>query len=177
MTQLETTAWQYLRWPVALFATNGTFFFLFFYIQKEIVKDGALSRNLSTTYVVWLHSARPWEMIWFSHFTLTESHWCSWYSLSLYFIKNSFSISLCWPTDWQMKLSIKLLDRGRKIQNDIHTIHIIANQTSYHDDKSTFNTRFLPPTDQKCADCWTYWQFYYRPPALYRRVTRKYTHE
>ena len=80
MAQLQTTAWQYLRWPVAFFATNGKDFFsiFFFYIQKEIVKSGALSRNLSTMYVVWLHSARPWEMIcknvyyiWFSHFTLT----------------------------------------------------------------------------------------------------------
>ena len=62
--QLETTAWQHLRWPVAFFATNGKDFFLvLFYIQKEILKSGALSRNMSTTYVVWLHSARPWEII------------------------------------------------------------------------------------------------------------------
>ena len=29
--------------------------------------------------------------------------------------------------------------------------------------------RFLPPTDQKCAESSTYWQFfYYRPPVKYR---------
>ena len=44
--------------------------------------------------------------IWFSHFTLTESHRCWKFSLSLYFIKDSFSISLCWPTAWQLKLSL-----------------------------------------------------------------------
>ena len=33
------------------FATNGKdLFFILFYIQQEIVKSGALSRNLSTTY-------------------------------------------------------------------------------------------------------------------------------
>ena len=54
---------------------------------------------------IWLHSSRPWEMIWknihfiwFSHFT--ESHWCWKYSLLSYFITNSFSTSLCWPPDW-----------------------------------------------------------------------------
>ena len=43
MAQLEHTAWQYLRWPVAFFATHGKglFFIYFFYIQKEIVKSGA----------------------------------------------------------------------------------------------------------------------------------------
>ena len=54
MAQLETTAWQYLRWPVAIFLRRmGRIYCLsFFHIQKEIVKSGALSRNLSTTYVV-----------------------------------------------------------------------------------------------------------------------------
>ena len=58
-------------------------------------------------------------------------------SLSLYLIKNRFSISLCWHTDWQFKLFLKLFDRGRKIQNDVHIKHISANQISYHDDTST----------------------------------------
>ena len=45
MAHFETTAWQYLRWPVAFFATNGKdLFFIFIYIQKEILKSGALSR-------------------------------------------------------------------------------------------------------------------------------------
>ena len=44
MAQLETTAWQYPRCPVACFATHGKDFIfnLFFLnIQKEIVKSGA----------------------------------------------------------------------------------------------------------------------------------------
>ena len=32
-------------------------------------------------------------------------------------------------------------------------------------------TRFLSPTDQKCADSSTYWQFlYYRPPGKFRSI-------
>ena len=44
MAQLKTTAWQYLRWPVAFFTMHGKDFFFIsfcFYIQKEIVKSGA----------------------------------------------------------------------------------------------------------------------------------------
>ena len=42
MAQLETTTWQYLRCPLGFFydAWEG-FFFFFFNIQKEIVKNGA----------------------------------------------------------------------------------------------------------------------------------------
>ena len=33
------------------------------------------------------------------------------------------------------------------------------------------NTRFLSPTDQKCAVSSTYWQFlYYRPPGKFRQT-------
>ena len=52
------------------------------------------------------------------------------------------------------------------------SIYIIANQSSYHDDKSTlqcFTCVFCLPTDQKCAESSTYWQFfYYRPPGKFR---------
>ena len=51
-------------------------------------------------------------------------------------------------------------------------MHIIANQSSYHDDKiniTVFHMRFLSPTDQKCAESSMYWQFfYYRPPGKFR---------
>ena len=34
---------------------------------------------------------------------------------------------------------------------------------------TVFHTRFLSPTDQKCAESATYWQFfYYRPPGKFR---------
>ena len=34
---------------------------------------------------------------------------------------------------------------------------------------TVFHTRFLSPTDQKCAESVTYWQFfYYRPPGKFR---------
>ena len=53
--------------------------------------------------------------------------------------------SPCWPR--QSKPSLKLLDCGRKIQNDVHIDTYIANQSSYHDDKSTlqcFTCVFCP---------------------------------
>ena len=53
--------------------------------------------------------------IWFSHFTLTETHWCKNHFMSLYFNKKG---SRCWPR--QSKPSLKLLDCSRKIQNDVH---------------------------------------------------------
>ena len=53
--------------------------------------------------------------IWFSHFTLTETHWCKNYFMLLYFNKKG---SPCWPR--QSKPSLKLLDCSRKIQNDVY---------------------------------------------------------
>ena len=57
------------------------------------------------------------------------------------------------------------------------SIHINANQNSYHDEKSilhTFNTRSLSPTTQKSADSSTFWQFfYYRPPGKFRQRSLK----
>ena len=51
MAQLKTTAWQYLRCPVAFLATHGKdSFFFFFNIQKEIVRSGAESQNFSTAW-------------------------------------------------------------------------------------------------------------------------------
>ena len=80
-------------------------------------------------HVVWFHSARPtWDMIWknihyiwFSHFTLTETHQSWKYSPSLCIsIKKAFDEVCRLMVDWQSKLSLKLLDSGRKIQNDVH---------------------------------------------------------
>ena len=87
---------------------------------------------------------------------LTESYWCWKYSLLLYFIQNNFSINLYWPTDWQFKLSLKLLDRGRKIQNNvrINIYYCKPDLISWRSiNIAIFIKRFLPPTDQKCADC------------------------
>ena len=60
----------------------------------------------------------------------------------------------------------------RKIQNDVHM------DTYYHKPEliswrliniTVFQTRFLSPTDQKCAESSTYWQFfYYHPPGKFR---------
>ena len=52
--------------------------------------------------------------------------------MSLYFNEKH---SPCWPR--QSKPSLKLLDYGRKIQNDVHIDTYYRNQSSYHDDKST----------------------------------------
>ena len=43
MTQLESTAWQYLCCPMAFFGTHGKdlSIYLFFNIQKEIMKSNA----------------------------------------------------------------------------------------------------------------------------------------
>ena len=137
----------------------GRIYYYFFCIQKEIVKSGALSQN------TWYDYTPPGRGKWYetifitSDFHILPKHWCWLYSLSLYFIKNSFSnqqISLYWPTDWQLKLSLKLLDRGRKIQNDVHTntYYCKSDLISWRWINITiFNTRFPPPTDQKCADC------------------------
>ena len=131
MAQLETTAWQYLRWPVAFFATDGKdfFFYLYFFTFKGKLWKVVPNHEIwvpRTWYDFTPPGRGKWyekniHYIWFSHFTSTESHQCWKYSLSLYFIKNSFSIRLCWPTDLQLKLSLKLLDRGRKIQNDVYS--------------------------------------------------------
>ena len=110
--------------------------------------------------------------IWFSHFTLTEAHrWWN-YFMSLYFNQKD---SPCWPRQPSLKLSLKLMDCGRKIQNDVHT------DTYYRKPEliswrqiniTVFHTRFLSPTDQKCVESSTYWQFfYYRPPGKFRWFT------
>ena len=70
------------------------------------------------------------------------------------------------------KPSLKLLDCGRKIQNDVH-IDTYYRQTELISWRliniTVFHMRFLPPTDQKCAESSTYWQFfYYRPPGKIR---------
>ena len=60
------------------------------------------------------------------------------------------------------KPSLKLLDYGRKIQNDIHidTYYRKPELISWRWINITvFHMRFLPPTDQKCAESSWYWQF------------------
>ena len=67
--------------------------------------------------------------------------------------------SPCWPR--QSKPSLKLLDCGRKIHIDTYRK---PEQTI-----TVFHTHFLSPTDEKCAESSTYWQFfYYRPPDKFR---------
>ena len=60
--------------------------------------------------------------IWFSHFTLTETHRCQNYSLSLYQKKKNLPR---WPiylfTGNESKPPLKLSDCGRKIRNDVYT--------------------------------------------------------
>ena len=173
MAQLETATWQYLRWPVAFFCDEwGGFLFLTFFLHSKgncdkwclITKFDYHVRGITTLRQAVGNDMKNYSLhliftFYLNRVTLVLKITDS---LSLYFIKNSFSISLCWPTDWQLKLSLKLLDRGRKIQNDVHvnTYYCKPDLISWR-----FNTRFLPPTDQKCADCRTYWLFYYRPPG------------
>ena len=68
------------------------------------------------------------------------------------------------PFTRQSKLSLKLLDVALKryilLQNRTHIMTII--------NIIVFCTCFLSPTDQKCADSSTFWQFfYYRPPGKF----------
>ena len=73
----------------------------------------AQSRNLSTTYAVGLHSVRPmsemiWKniiYIWFSHSTLKDTSVLGLSRLCVS-VKTDFQWGLCWPTDWQLKLSL-----------------------------------------------------------------------
>ena len=77
--------------------------------------------------------------------------------------------SPCWPS--QSEPYLKLLDCGRKIQNDVHIDtyrkpELISRRWI---NITVFHTRFLSPTDEKCAESSTYWQFfYYRPPGKFR---------
>ena len=81
MAQLETTAWQYLRWPVAFFATNRND--LFFLHIKGNCEKWCLITKFEYVHVHGMTTLRQavemiWKnihYIWFSHFTLTESHW------------------------------------------------------------------------------------------------------
>ena len=69
------------------------------------------------------------------------------------------------------KPSLKMLDCGRAIQNyvDIDTYYCKPEISWRYINKTMFYTRFLSPTEYKCAQSSTYWQFsYYRPPGKFR---------
>ena len=78
--------------------------------------------------------------------------------------------SPCWPS--QSKPSLKLLDCGRKIQNDVHidSYYRKSELISWRLINITvFHMRFLSSTDQKRAESSTFWQFFnYRPPDKFR---------
>ena len=139
-------------------------------------------------HVVW-HSDRPIGnagndmenilYVWFSHFTLTETHRWLIYSLSLYFNKNKNSPVFCWPisvlaTSKPSPLKIVGLrgDCGKAIQNDVDIDTYYCKRiliSWWWINKTVFYTRFLSPTDLKCVESSTYWQFfYYRPPGKFR---------
>ena len=85
--------------------------------------------------------------------------------------------SQCWHIQWQSKPSLKLLDFGRKIQNDVHinTYYCKPELISWRQINITeFSMPFLSPTDQKCAESSTYWQFfYYHSPDKFRYSARE----
>ena len=121
-----------------------------------------------STHVVWLNCGRPtWDIknilyIWFSYFTLTETHRCQNYFM-LYFNKKKMVIRV---DQGNRKPSLKLLACGRKTQNDVHidTYYRKPEPISW----TVFHARFLSPTDQKYAESSTYWQFfYYRQPGKF----------
>ena len=135
-------------------------------------------------HVAWLHSNRPiWEMIWknilsiwFSHFTWTETHRWSNFSVSLYFNKKrQFPMRSVLTHLVRIKTFSKLLDYRRKSQNyvRIDTYYCKPKLISWRwINILAFDTRFLSPTIQKCADLSTYWPlFYYRPPGKFRYTT------
>ena len=115
--------------------------------------------------------------IWFSQFTLTETHRCQNYSLLLYLKKNLPRLPIYLFTGNESKTPLKLLECGRKIRNDVHT------DTYYCKPKivswrqlniTVFYTRFLSPTDQLYAVSSMYWQFLdYRSPVNFDRYTLK----
>ena len=75
--------------------------------------------------------------IWFSHFTLTETHWWKNYSLSLYF-KNKKGFSHVDPFTGNIETVYKIVGlQLKKSKMMLTSIHIIANQNSYHDDELT----------------------------------------
>ena len=68
----------------------------------------------------------------------------------------------CWPIDWQSKLLLKLLDCGRKIQNDVHIDRYCTPEliSWWQISITIFTIRFLLLTYQKYVDSSTYWQFF-----------------
>ena len=74
----------------------------------------------------------------------------------------------CWPIYLESKPSQNCWIAVERAEITFISIHINANQNSYHDDKSIY-IRSLSPTTQKSADSSTLWQFfYYRPPGKFR---------
>ena len=130
-------------------------------------------------HVVWLHYDRStWEVIWknilylwISHFTLTETHRCENYFLSLHFNKKDSQCGQCWHIYLnrnRLKNSWIAVERS---EMTCIPIHIIANQNSCHDDKSAqlCLTRVFCP--QLIGNVWTRRRIdYYRPPSKFRHT-------
>ena len=62
--------------------------------------------------------------LWFSHFNLAETHRCYNYTLSLYFNTKDSHYGRCWH------IAVE------RCEMTFISTHVIANQNSYHDDKS-----------------------------------------
>ena len=125
------------------------------------------------------HSYRPTrEMIWKLFFTF-DFHILPWQRhmgdriIPCRCISIKTKILPSWPIYRQHRNRLlKLLDCAGQSKIMLISIHIIAIQNSCYDDeltKTVFYTRFLSPTDHKCVESSTYWQFfYYRPPGKFR---------
>ena len=128
MAQLKFTVRQYLRWlPCGIFcdAWEG-FIFYFFNIQTgklwEVMPNHEIwvPRGMTSPRQAVGNDMKKYSLHLIFTFYINRVTLVLEIFRSLYFIENSFSINLCWPNDWQLKLSLTLLDRGRKIKNDVH---------------------------------------------------------
>ena len=153
MTQFKTTAWQYLHCPEAYFATHGKdlFIHLFLTFKRklwEVVPNHEIWvwRGMTS-----LRQAMGNDMKKYSLHQSVLTHWLA--------IETFFKIVGSWLKNpkWRSYQYISLQTRSH-----IMTINRHNNIT-----------RFLPPTDQKYADCrsWSTYRklFYYRPPGKFLR--------
>ena len=128
----------------------------------------------------WLCNRENLSTTWLDTPTGQRGKWYEKYSLSLIFTfyLNSDTWMIPCSVDqfqyWQHRNHLLKIvgDCGRAIQNDvdIDTYYCKRKLISWRwINKTVFYTRFLSPTDLKCAESSTYWQFfYYRPPGKFR---------
>ena len=135
MAPLKTTTWQYLRWPVAFFGDEEEGFIFFLHSKGNCAKWCLITKfEYHLCGMTTLRQAVGNDMKKYSlHLTLT--FYLNRVTLVLVIFPHGPFRCISSRTAFQsvcvdpltgkilnmLKLSLKLLDRGRKIQNDVHS--------------------------------------------------------